>query len=363
MPRCVLAFIPTAFLQPAAAPTAATANAFRAIQGKISSSPILIPRNYLPTYLPPSKSIHVCQHYTVHNRQAVAPTPASLVLPPFLAGQRAGQVLGFQFCHSTSPATIPVPSRYTSISSPLHPFVAELRSPVPCALSPEAQWQSGFPRCPSRSRRRLDQSQEKLYLGCARVGGIGILACLGGPIGCWRCLPSPSCYHRPADRHLGSPSRRASLGFPSSRLPPRLFIHPLGTDFLPDVSQATTLPRSRGPAPPPLSPYPIRDWRVRILRLRPPPPPPILGLSQSARCPSWSLCCRNPPEGLPHPSDPPSFVNKRIGWTHTSVNTEAGLDAYRCFWKGTPSMLSSPPLLPRHAKHTCNKLFTTYLGS
>lgn len=230
----------------------------------------------LPTYLLPNPYTFANNTQHTIDRQ-LPPLPPLWFSPPFLAGQRAGQVLGFQFCHSTSPATIPVPSRHTSISSPLHPFVAELRSPVPCALSPEAQWQSGFPRCPSRSRRRLDQSQEKLYLGCARVGGIGILACLGGPIGCWRCLPSPSCYHRPADRHLGSPSRRASLGFPSSRLPPRLFIHPLGTVFLPDVSQATTLPRSRGPAPPPLPPYPIRDWRVRILRLRPPPPSSHLG--------------------------------------------------------------------------------------
>lgn len=209
VPHCLLAFIPTAFLQlpqqPQPTPSAPS-------KGKlIFTHPH---PSHLPTSLPDSDLFaNTGQPRRPHSRLSGSSPP------PFLAGQV--KVLGFGVHLTCNYPSEPWSSRLGTRPYLVQPYQfilswrSGLRSPVPCP-----QRLGGFPRCPSRSRRRLDQEPRKT-LGWFPRGGIGILAlaCLGGPISCWRCQLSPSCYHRPADRHLGSPSPRASLGFSSSASP------------------------------------------------------------------------------------------------------------------------------------------------
>lgn len=119
-----------------AAPTAATANPFCAIQGKthLHPSSSLTP----PTYLS-SRFRSVCQHWTTPS----PPLPPLWFFPPPLPS-REGQGAGLRRpSHlQLSQRALVVPSRHTSISCstlPIHPFVAE-RAAEPCALSPKARW-------------------------------------------------------------------------------------------------------------------------------------------------------------------------------------------------------------------------------
>lgn len=156
-----------------AAPTAATANPFCAIQGKTHLPPS---SSLTPTYLS-SRFRSVCQHWTT-------PSPPLPPLwfsppPPFLAGQV--KVLGFGVHLTCNYPSEPWSSRLGTRPYLVQPYQfilswrSGLRSPVSCP-----QRLGGFPRCPSRSRRRLDQEPRKT-LGWFPRGGIGILAlaCLG----------------------------------------------------------------------------------------------------------------------------------------------------------------------------------------
>lgn len=156
-----------------AAPTAATANPFCAIQGKTHLHPS---SSLTPTYLS-SRFRSVCQHWTTPS----PPLPPLWFFPPppFLAGQV--KVLGFGVHLTCNHPSEPWSSRLGTRPYLLQPYQfilswrRGLRSPVPCP-----QRLGGFPRCPSRSRRRLDQEPRKT-LGWFPRGGIGILAlaCLG----------------------------------------------------------------------------------------------------------------------------------------------------------------------------------------
>lgn len=138
VPHCLLAFISTAFLQlpqqPQPTPSAPS-------KGKlIFTHPH---PSHLPTSLPDSD---LFANTGQPRRNPVAPTPASLVIPPppppvpSQAGQGAG--LRRPSHLQSSQRALVVPSRHTSISCstlPIHPFVAE-RAAEPCALSPKARW-------------------------------------------------------------------------------------------------------------------------------------------------------------------------------------------------------------------------------
>lgn len=174
VPHCLLAFIPTAFLQlpqqPQPTPSAPS-------KGKlIFTHPH---PSHLPTSLPDSD---LFANTGQPRRNPVAPTPASLVIPPpppFLA--RQVKVLGFGVHLTCNHPSEPWSSRLGTRPYLVQPYQfilswrSGLRSPVPCP-----QRLGGFPRCPSRSRRRLDQEPRKT-LGWFPRGGIGILAlaCLG----------------------------------------------------------------------------------------------------------------------------------------------------------------------------------------
>lgn len=119
-----------------AAPTAATANPFCAIQGKTHLPPS---SSLTPTYLS-SRFRSVCQHWTTPS----PPLPPLWFSPPPPVPSRAGQGAGLRRpSHlQLSQRALVVPSRHTSISCstlPIHPFVAE-RAAEPCVLSPKARW-------------------------------------------------------------------------------------------------------------------------------------------------------------------------------------------------------------------------------
>lgn len=132
VPHGLLAFIPTAFLQPPQQPQPTPSAPSK---GKlIFTHPH---PSHLPTSLPDSDLFaNTGQPRRPHSRLSGSSPPPV----PSRAGQGAG--LRRPSHLQLSQRALVVPSRHTSISCstlPIHPFVAE-RAAEPCALSPKARW-------------------------------------------------------------------------------------------------------------------------------------------------------------------------------------------------------------------------------